>query len=429
MKNFIKIVAFATLVLSLHSTPGFAEWQVFGDLPIPVASGEAVTLDGKIYIFGGYADSSNVPIGAIQEFDPRARKGGQWRLVGRMAMPRSNFVARVYKDRVFIVGGETGLEQASVNSMEMWLPDKGSTLLDENTWLNRIGASGEIWNDIFIIIGGYYARGVDSSPFSAIGFDILERKQRFFIPLPPGLVPYNHASVLLHNSIYVIGGVRQGVSKRIYKFGAMDKNIGRIQPDLFVPRASFEAVTFSKDAAWFIGGYNEDNPALASTSRFIIAGSVRNKTYSLEKAPRLNIGRRELMAAMAGDSIYVFGGRNNHDEVVASCEKTSFPSSETGVEEKIIAQTFLLKQNYPNPFNPATTIAFGLAAAQQVRLDIFAANGSLIKTLLDATVGPGEHSVLWNGTNADGVPVASGVYFYKLTTESNVEMRKMLLVK
>lgn len=423
-----KIVLCTALILALRAAPGLSQWKVGGDMPIPVAGGEAVTLNGKIYIFGGYADSSNIPIRAIQEFDPRAPRDKQWRMVGRMAMPRSNFVARVYKDRVLIAGGETGLEQASVSAMEVWTLENGSTLLDENAGLNRIGASGEIWKGIFIVIGGYFGRGVDSSPFSAIVFDILQRKQKIIVPLPKGLTPYNHASVLLHDSIYVIGGVRQGVSKRIYKFGAMDYNIGRIQPDLFVPRASFEAVVFSKDAAWFIGGYNEDNPALSSTSRFTVTGSGRNVRYVLDKAPLLNVGRRELMAAAVGDSIYVFGGRNNHNEVVASCEITSMPAS-TAVEEKAVARRFHLKQNYPNPFNPATTIVFDLPAMQQARLDVFAANGSLMKTLLDAPLGPGEHVVVWNGRDANGAPAASGLYFYKLTTDSHVEFRKMLLVK
>ena len=145
-----KIVAVFFLLSASAAVFGQPEWKLYGDMPFPVSSGEAVTLNGKIYILGGNSDSTGAPIKLIQEFDPEARAGNQWRAVGRMLTPRSNFVARAYKDIIIIAGGETGFEQLNVNEMEMWSPSKGSTLLDEDVRTNRIGATGEIWKDIFI---------------------------------------------------------------------------------------------------------------------------------------------------------------------------------------------------------------------------------------------------------------------------------------
>ena len=418
-----KIVAVFFLLSASAAVFGQPEWKLYGDMPFPVSSGEAVTLNGKIYILGGSSDSTGAPTKIIQEFDPEARAGDQWHVVGRMLTPRSNFVARAYKDIIIISGGETGFDQLNANAMEIWSPLKGSTLLDEDSRTNRIGATGEIWNNIFIIIGGFYRSAVDVSFNAIVAFDVFERREGFSIPLPITLIPYNHASFLLKDTIFIAGGVRAGVSKRIYEFSITGGGIGRIKPDLKQPRASFEAVVESPTSAWFIGGYNEENRTLATTSIF----SVTSFGYQLQPASDLVIGRRELMAARLGDAIYVFGGRNDHNEVVKSVEKLTLPA-ETGVEEKVV-NSFLLKQNYPNPFNPSTTIVFELPVLEYARLDVFSANGVHVKTLINEDLFPGEHSVIWDGTDANGNFASSGVYLYKLTTESSVETHKMLLVK
>jgi len=88
-----------------------------------------------------------------------------------------------------------------------------------------------------------------------------------------------------------------------------------------------------------------------------------------------------------------------------------------------------LHSNYPNPFNPTTTIVYSVPKAMDVKLEIYNAKGQLIRTLVDGKVGAGENYAVWNGTGADNQEVSSGVYFYKLTTETNTDMNKMLLVK
>ncbi len=422
----LKLLSLVWMLISINaSAQEQRQWQFHGKMPIPVAGGEAVAMQGKIYIFGGYSDSTGVPISTIQEFDPKAPKDQQWRIAGRMLEARSNFVARLYNNAVYIVGGETGLEKESAKSMEVWQPSTGSVLVDEGETMSRIGATGEFWNDIFIIIGGYFGRGIDGLPFYVVGFDVFEGEERFKIPAIAAFSPYNHASVFLDDSIYIFGGVRVGVSNRIYKIDLEKLRVGRIQPDLDVPRASFEAVPTSSDSAWLIGGYNEDHGALASTSLFM----VTDLGYVHEPAPDLNVERKELMAAMLDKTIYVFGGRNKHDEVVPSVEKISLVEANTAVQERTVVRSYLLRQNYPNPFNPTTTIAFRLPALQHARLDVYAAAGVLVKTLLDDRLPPGEHKVAWDGRDRHGVAAPSGVYFYKLTTENTVETRKMLLVK
>ena len=102
-----------------------------------------------------------------------------------------------------------------------------------------------------------------------------------------------------------------------------------------------------------------------------------------------------------------------------------------------------LLANYPNPFNPETWIPYQLAAPVDVSISIYAADGTLVRTLDvgHQSVGIYEsrsRAAYWDGRNALGEPVASGVYFYTLSTESTRDSvtagdfsatRKMLIRK
>ncbi|MCB0264657.1 MAG: VCBS repeat-containing protein [Calditrichaeota bacterium] len=105
--------------------------------------------------------------------------------------------------------------------------------------------------------------------------------------------------------------------------------------------------------------------------------------------------------------------------------------------EDFAAIFFDLDQNYPNPFNPATTIAFTLPQPATVQLDIFDLNGRLLTTIADGSFGAGRHEATWDGSTANGEPVASGMYFCRLsaTVPSTgagavyTQTRKMLLMR
>ncbi len=88
-----------------------------------------------------------------------------------------------------------------------------------------------------------------------------------------------------------------------------------------------------------------------------------------------------------------------------------------------------LAQNAPNPFNPTTTIRFSLPASQEVGLAIYAADGKLVRTLVDGVKERGTHNATWDGRDMAGNPVSSGVYFYRLTAGKFSESKKMVLLK
>lgn len=101
----------------------------------------------------------------------------------------------------------------------------------------------------------------------------------------------------------------------------------------------------------------------------------------------------------------------------------------TPVEGVLPAMVTRLGPNVPNPFNPRTEISFDLARAGQTRLAIFDVRGMLVRQLIDEDLPAGPHTVRWDGQDHAGLAVASGTYFYRLESGTEIQARKMLLAR
>ena len=99
-------------------------------------------------------------------------------------------------------------------------------------------------------------------------------------------------------------------------------------------------------------------------------------------------------------------------------------------ENLTIPTQFALHQNYPNPFNPSTQISFDIPEGSElVSLNIYNILGKKVSTLLNNVVNPGKHKIEWNAKDNEGNPVASGIYFYELSSSSFTARKKMLLIR
>ncbi len=90
---------------------------------------------------------------------------------------------------------------------------------------------------------------------------------------------------------------------------------------------------------------------------------------------------------------------------------------------------FVLGQNYPNPFNPITTIAYDLDQSAALSLKVYDTAGRLVRTLDQGMQPAGPAQVIWSGVDDQGRSVASGVYFYRLSSQGLQETRRMTLVR
>jgi hypothetical protein len=125
-----------------------------------------------------------------------------------------------------------------------------------------------------------------------------------------------------------------------------------------------------------------------------------------------------------------------------------------------VPREFTLLQNYPNPFNPSTTIEFGVpnlsllpleegtssspleggtppfnspleggSRGVLVTLRIFNVKGQTVRELVNEALPPGQYSVVWNGRDDFGRPLASGVYFYQLKAGDVQQVKRLILMK
>ncbi|MFQ5772583.1 MAG: T9SS type A sorting domain-containing protein, partial [bacterium] len=95
----------------------------------------------------------------------------------------------------------------------------------------------------------------------------------------------------------------------------------------------------------------------------------------------------------------------------------------------LVPRHFALYQNYPNPFNPSTTIRFDVPRDSEVQIRIFNILGQVVKVLTDKKYKTGQYEIIWQGTNEQNVPIASGVYLILMKADDFRLVKKTLLLR
>lgn len=177
------------------------------------------------------------------------------------------------------------------------------------------------------------------------------------------------------------------------------------------PGNSFSISFSNENTGWIAAGYNYSNQR--SIIKTIDGG---------------NIWIGQDIPAKWVTGIYFL----NENTGWAACKEGIFNTTNGGVNcikdisepSHSIPKEIDLYQNYPNPFNPGTIIEYKLAKRQQVKLQIFNILGQEIALLVDEIQNVGSYKINWKPGK-----VTSGVYFYRLTTPSQVITKKMLLIR
>jgi len=417
MKKLILIYSLASCSIIAQ----YPQWETFGKMINPVAGGQALVVDNKVYILGGYSDEVQKNVDWIQEFNVDTR---QWKIIGKMSVPRFGFLAGKYGEEIIILGGVQDTVDNAVNmeSFPFGYDYTKSVFADTN--FNRIFAAGQILNDIFYIFGGNAFQFSESKNLPYLSAIDLENDSIAFSVDSLFLgseLPSQQMSAAFNDNVYLFGGVINGVSKRTYCFNSTDTSFSRVPIDLISPRAAGCAVPFAgNDVIYIIGGYNESNQALKSSEIIHIFGD----NYFIEEAQNLVNSRKNLMAVEYKSDILVFGGFDELGRVVPHIERLALSTATTTAENRFRAVNFSLEQNYPNPFNPTTVIKFQVPSSKFVKLKVYDLLGREIQTLIDAPMPSGEHEIRFDGSN-----LASGVYIYRLTAGGYVYNRKMILAK
>jgi hypothetical protein len=132
------------------------------------------------------------------------------------------------------------------------------------------------------------------------------------------------------------------------------------------------------------------------------------------------------------DLVVFVQNADSYKAVLQATKSDLFGLGPLGVEEDLEAALpteLLLLQNYPNPFNASTRINYRLTEAAPTKLDIFNLKGELVRSLVNEVQTPGDYQLDWDGTDAEGEQVSSGLYFYRLTSGETTETQKMSLLR
>ena len=92
--------------------------------------------------------------------------------------------------------------------------------------------------------------------------------------------------------------------------------------------------------------------------------------------------------------------------------------------EILTPMEFTLAQNYPNPFNPTTTIEYSIPESGTVKLVVYNSLGEEVATLVNDFKEAGNYKI-----NFDAADLSSGIYYYRLASNSFNEIKKMILLK
>ncbi len=131
-------------------------------------------------------------------------------------------------------------------------------------------------------------------------------------------------------------------------------------------------------------------------------------------------GNRVLIGAWADDD----NGSNSGSAYVFE-----MGTSTSTVGAKEVPGAYALWPNYPNPFNPQTRITFELPVASNVRLMVYDVLGREVARLAAGSYPAGTHAVTWDGRDATGASVPSGVYLYRIEAGRFTQTRRMTLLK
>lgn len=136
-----------------------------------------------------------------------------------------------------------------------------------------------------------------------------------------------------------------------------------------------------------------------------------------------------IVPVAVGGSYCVAVTKAGHGELDQGCSYRLEFQSVSNVGDTVPVTRTALVGAHPNPFNPQTTVAFDLAAAGEVSLDIFDLAGRRVRRLAHGAFAAGHHEVVWNGQDERGQGMASGVYVVRFTQGNLREHTKISLMK
>ena len=395
-------------------------WTTKTDMDEPRSVLSVCSVNGVIYAIGGSWDAYiSTPI--VEEYNP---KKDSWTIKSDMPQELCGSTASTVNNKIYVIGGSTSLLGTGyvVNSVYEYNPVSDSWTTKSNIPTPLAFAAASVVDGKIYVIGGA-PFGMNSAYKSVYEYNPATDTWTKKSDMPTAR--FLASATAVDGKIYVFGGA------------ANINGEGFSVVEVYDPSADIWVVKRSMPIRRCTHASSDINGII-----YIFAGGLRMGTiYNdvLEYNPTLDTlltktsiptPRVAPAACSVGEKIYIIGGMdiaNNRlttvEEYDPALDTTNIVSVKDGSNSEIPA-TFKLEQNYPNPFNPATTISYSIPSTSHVSLSVFNILGQEVAVLINEVREAGFYNVEFSGAD-----LASGLYFYRLSTENFTQIKKMLLVK
>ena len=276
--------------------------------------------------------------------------------------------------------------------------------------------------------------------------------------------PTMQFSAIKNNDAFIEGaGLYQSGGLGVIEWTAFERNNGYDYGGGIVAHQAsieFDQVTFAGNISG-VGSAMALYSSVVSFDNSILWGNDGPLLYSPESSGLTYVeiyytdieGGQELFSEFSNINFTTEGGILDQDpefcspqdflyalEESSACQTASYSSGVIGAydvscdqlgndDDEIVVDGFGLGQNYPNPFNPTTQIEFLLEDRSPYALEIFDVKGNILRVLQTGVGIPGKYQVTWDSKDKIGNKAPSGIYFYRLSTPTKTQTRRMILLK
>ncbi|MBP1654857.1 MAG: Subtilisin-like serine protease, partial [Bacteroidetes bacterium] len=226
------------------------------------------------------------------------------------------------------------------------------------------------------------------------------------------------------DSMIAVGAVTpQGVRTYFSSVGPTTSVPPRIKPDIMATGSSIYCASATNPTSYtYVQGTSFSCPLAAGVAALMVKAAPTATPMQVIQALKMTASQ-----AATPDNRMGWG-------IIDAPKAITYLTGLVSVDPEGQPAEYVLEQNYPNPFNPETRIAYGLPSQSGVTLRIFDMLGREIRTLVNGIQSAGRHESTWDGTDAAGRNVASGVYLYRLEAidalgRQTSTSRKMILLR
>lgn len=423
MKIFDNILRLALPLLLLFTVNTDAQWRFAAEMPQPRAGAAAIVWNNAVYLLGGKTIGDTV-LNTVAKFDLTTY---QWveSDIPPFTKPRYNAAAIVFNNEIYLIGGADARDR-SLKSVEVYSPVQKKWRHAHSLRKERNGAVAINLRGRLFVLGGAedswydYPDDVEWLNMSRGRWEEAQGDD-----LDEGVAAPFHGVV--GDSIFILGGYyiqptahgMLGVLNNTWEF--------QWQSSYSLPEPRAYGVSVQQnDTLYLIGGVNQAGMGVATVEIF----NMRQGTFTLMEP--LQVPRSGAAGVFAAGRIFVFGGYSaDNAQILSSVEY--FGNEITSIEQHFppstTPETFVQFTGYPNPFNGVAYLEVQLTSTSTILLSIYDLQGRLIQNIFRGQLTAGTHRFVWNATDNQAQPVASGLYLAILQAGNQRKVFKLLHVQ